>query len=213
MPTNPKNKVRFNLKNVHRAPLTFDAEGTPSFGSPVRMPGAVSLKLDPNGEQENFYADGGVYYVVNNNAGYTGELELALIPEDFRIAHMGEELDSDGVLIERSDAEMSPFALLFEFDGDQKHIRHVLYNCTASRPSTEGKTNEDKREVQTETLNLSAAPLPNGLVKAKTGDITSEDVYNGWYTAVHQPSTSGTNGDSTVESGTDGDNTQTGEGE
>lgn len=32
----------------------------------------------------------------------------------------------------------------------------MLYNCAASRPGIEGKTNEDTREVQTETLTIKA---------------------------------------------------------
>jgi len=178
------NKVRFNLKSVHFAPLTLSGS-TPNFGSPVPIPGAVSLKLTPNGEAEKFYADGGVYYVINNNGGYDGDLEIALIPDEFRVYALGEAKDDNNVLIESSDSELKPFALLFEFDGDQHHIRHVLYNCTASRPSMEGKTNTDKKEVQTETLSLNAAPLPDGRVKAKTGDDTSDAVYNNWYNVVY----------------------------
>ena len=105
--------------------------------------------------------------MINNNCGYDGDLELALIPESFRTDVLKETLDSKRVLIENSEVELAAFALLFEFDGDQKHIRHVLYNCSASRPGIEGKTNEDSKEVQTEKLSLKAVPLSNGMVKAK----------------------------------------------
>ena len=50
---------------------------------PVRLPGSVSLSIDANGENENFYADNSVYYVINNNSGYEGDLEVALITTDF----------------------------------------------------------------------------------------------------------------------------------
>lgn len=140
-----------------------------------------------NGEPENFYADGTAYYVINNNMGYDGDLELAMIPESFRKDALQEELDAKGVLIENASAELAAFALLFEFDGDQRHIRHVLYNCSASRPGIEGKTNEESREVQTETLTVKATPLADGMVKAKTGDSTDETVYKDWYKAVYMP--------------------------
>lgn len=181
------NKVKYNLKNTHYAVITTGEDGAVKFGTPVPMPGSVSLSLDANGEPENFYADGGVYYVINNNTGYEGDLELALIPESFRTDILKEELDEKGVLIENSEVELGTFALLFEFDGDQKHIRHVMYNCSASRPGIEGKTNEDKKEVQTEKLTINAVPLPNGMVKAKTGNITDATTYADWYKAVYMP--------------------------
>lgn len=183
------NKVKFNLKNAHYALLTLGEDGSPTYAAPVPMPGSVSISLDANGEPENFYADGVAYYVINNNMGYDGDLELAMIPESFRTDVLREELDSKGVLIENADAELAAFALLFEFDGDQKHIRHVLYNCSASRPGIEGKTNEDSKEVQTETLTVKATPLSNGVVKAKTGNTTDATVYANWYKAVYLPTT------------------------
>ncbi len=185
--TEKNNKVKYNLKNTHYALLTIGEDGTVSYAEPTPMPGAVSISLDANGEPENFYADGGAYYVINNNMGYDGDLELAMIPESFRTEALKEELDSKGVLIENADVELASFALLFEFDGDQKHIRHVLYNCAASRPGIEGKTNEDTRVVQTETLTIKAVPLANGLVKAKTGNTTDAAVYADWYKQVYMP--------------------------
>ncbi|GFI28747.1 hypothetical protein IMSAGC013_00124 [Lachnospiraceae bacterium] len=184
---NKKNKVKYNLKNTHYAMLNISEDGAVSYGTPVPMPGSVSISLDANGEPENFYADGTAYYVINNNMGYDGDLELAMIPESFRKDALREELDSRGVLIENASAELAAFALLFEFDGDQRHIRHVLYNCSASRPGIEGKTNEESREVQTETLTVKARPLASGYVKAKTGNKTSAETYEGWYKSVYLP--------------------------
>lgn len=181
------NKVKFGLKNCHYAKATFDEDGSVTYAKPVRIPGAVSLSMDANGEIEPFYADNIAYYVVNNNSGYEGDLEIALIPESFLTDIMHEELDGNGVLAENANVELEHFAFLFEFDGDQRHIRHVLYNCVASRPSIEGETNEDSKEVKTDTLNLQATPLANGYVKAKTGTNTTDDVYNKWYDAVYEP--------------------------
>ena len=189
------NKVKYNLKNAHYAMLQTSEEGVVSFGTPVALPGAVSISLDANGEPENFYADGTAYYVINNNMGYDGDLELAMIPEDFRVSALNETLDDNKVLIEDASSELNRFALLFEFDGDVKHIRHVLYNCSASRPGIEGKTNEESREVQTETLTIKATPLPSGVVKAKTGNETDNTVYADWYKAVYMPTITGVNTD------------------
>jgi phi13 family phage major tail protein len=182
-----KNKVRFGLKNCYYAKATFDEDGNVTYGKPVRLPGAVSIGLDPEGESENFYADDIVYVVLNNNAGYEGDLELALIPEEFLKDILHEEEDANGVLLENADNTFERFALLFEFTGDQKAIRHVFYCCSASRPSAEGDTKEDEKDVQTEELSIIASALTNGYVKAKTGENTSKAVYDAWYDEVYMP--------------------------
>lgn len=182
------NKVKYNLKNVHYAPLTASEDGAVSFGTPVQIPGAVSLSMSPEGDTTPFYADGIKYYVAIANSGYTGDLEIALVPDSFRKDIMGEKEDATSkVLMEYADVEPAAFALLFEFDSDKKSIRHVLYNCTAARPSIEGSTNTASKEVKTETLSLTAAALADGLVKAKTGDDTTQSIYTNWYKSVWQP--------------------------
>lgn len=182
-----KNKVKFNICNVHYAPITSAEDGTVTFAAPVAMPGAVSISMDPTGEPESFYADGIEYYTINNNQGYEGDLELAMIPEDFRVEILKEETDSNKVLVENANSATGNFALLFEFDGDVRKIRHVLYNCSASRPTIESKTNEENKEVQSETLTVKARPMADGYVKAKTGDSTTEAVYANWYKTVYKP--------------------------
>ena len=172
MPNKKKNKVKFNICNVHYAIVKLNTDGTATFEKPVPMPGAVSLSLDPNGEPKNFYADGYAYYTISNNMGYDGDIELALIPESFRRDVLKETIDSNGVLIENSNVETENFA---------------MYYCSASRPTIESQTNEDEIEVKTEKLTIKAAPLGNGLVKAKTGDDTNDEVYLNWYSEVYLP--------------------------
>ena len=185
------NKVKYNLKNVHAAKLTETvSEGvtTYTYATPQAIPGAVSISLDAEGDSSPFYADGIVYFRSTSNNGYSGDLEIALIPEWFRTEILQEIKDSNGVLVERSDiTESVYFALLFEFDGDVNAIRHVLYNCTASRPSIESETKEDTIEPGTETLSLTADPREDGLVKSRTGDDTSTNTYRNWYRSVYIP--------------------------
>ena len=185
------NKVKYNLKNVHAAKLTetvADGAVKYTYAAPQAIPGAVSISLDAEGDSSPFYADGIVYFRSVANNGYSGELEIALIPEWFRTDILQETLDSNGVLVEKSDhAESVKFALLFEFDGDVRAIRHVMYNCTASRPSIESETKEDTIEPGTEKLSLTADPREDGLVKSRTGDTTSAETYQNWYKSVYTP--------------------------
>ncbi len=182
------NKVKYNLKNVHAAKLTKEESGTFTYAKPQAIPGAVSISLEAEGDSSPFYADGIVYFRSTANNGYSGDLEIALIPEWFRTEILKEELDAKGVLVEKSDiTETEKFALLFEFDGDVRGIRHVLYNCSASRPSIESETKEDTIEPGTETLSLTADPREDGLVKSRTGDTTDDETYAGWYKNVYLP--------------------------
>ena len=185
------NKIKYNLKNVHAAKLTesvVDGAVKYTYAAPQAIPGAVSISLDAEGDSSPFYADGIVYFRSVANNGYSGELEIALIPEWFRTDILQETLDSNGVLVEKSDqAESVKFALLFEFDGDVRAIRHVMYNCTASLPSIESETKEDTIEPGTEKLSLTADPREDGLVKSRTGDTTSAETYQNWYKSVYTP--------------------------
>ena len=188
MPTNTPNKVKYGLKNAHYALLTIAEDGTVTYGKPIPSPGSVSLTMDAQGDTSTFYADNMAYFVTAANDGYSGTFEVALIPDQFRQDVLHETMDEAAqVLVENINNQTSPFALLFEFDGDKKAIRHVLYNCTCTRPSVSGGTTNNTKEPSTETMNLTASPLPNGNTKARTTVDTPAAQYAGWYDAVWQP--------------------------
>lgn len=184
------NKIKYGLKNVYAAVQTESA-GTYSYDTPVAIPGAVSMSLEAQGEDSPFYADDIVYFMTKGNNGYSGDLEIALIPEWFRKDILGEVLDTNGVLAEYADGtEAVKFALLFEFQGDDNNIRHVMYNCSASRPAVGSQTKSETVEPQTESLTITCTPRSDGLVKARTGDSVDSTTYTGWFSAVYVPTAS-----------------------
>ena len=91
-----ENKVKYNIKNVHAA-LQTESEETGSteytYETPQHIPGAVSISLDAEGEISTFWADGIAYYVTSANNGYSGDLEMALIPSWFREKILNETKD------------------------------------------------------------------------------------------------------------------------
>lgn len=184
------NKVEFGLNNVHYAPFTIE-DGEITYGTPIRIPGGVTLTLTPRGELTEFYADNMLYYSAAANDGYDGTLSIATIPEQFAIDALGEIKDEDdGVLTEVANAKQKQFALMFEFDGDKKATRHVLYSCSANRPTiTSGTTTNTKEPTPNELTFISSAREGDLKVKTKTTADTSEAIYNNWYQAVYEKAT------------------------
>lgn len=183
----PENKVRFNIKNVHYAVLTTTGD-SPAWSTPVHVPGAVSLSLDQQGEVTPFYADGINYYQTVGNNGYSGDLEMARFPDqmmqDIWMYTLGE---TDKVLVENVNVEPAAFALLFQIDGDADNEYYCLYNCRGTRPPIASTTNTDTKEPQTQASTISAAPLENGNVMARTTADTPTETKTGWFKSVFTP--------------------------
>jgi len=184
------NKVTYGLSNVYLALLTDEA--TPTYDTPVAIPGAVNLTMTPEGGQSTFYADNIAYHVVNTNNGYTGSLEAALIPDAVLEDILGWEVDENGVLQEVSDAVPTPFALLCQFQGDDANRRVTFYKCTASRPAVNAATTTETADPQTGTLDVTITPIlideymvVKGTLEYSAGVATE---YNAWFDAVLVPS-------------------------
>lgn len=163
------NKVKYGLSNVHVGTVTV-AEGVPTFSAPKAYPGAVSLSLDAQGEDSPFYADNIVYYTTTTNNGYSGDLEMAEIPDWFLEEYLGNVLSQEGMLIETSDSKPTQMYLMFQFEGDIKATKHILYNVLPGRPSIEGNTKEDSTNPSTSTIPITAMPIVTefgNIIKAK----------------------------------------------
>lgn len=181
-----ENKVEFGLRNCYYAVVTVDESGKITYGAPKKLPGVVSITFDKSGDLIRFKADDIDYYTNANNQGYEGTLTLARVPEDFRTEVLKEKKTEKGVLIENSDAQTANIALMFEFQGDVKATRHLLYYCSVNRPSV-GSTTKDSGDPNTTELAMVASPRPSdNLVKASTSAGVDEETYNSWYTKVYE---------------------------
>lgn len=183
-----KNKIRYGLEQVYIA--FASAEG---WDTPVPIPGAVNLTVNPEGGESPFYADNIKYYVSHTNNGYTGTLEAALIPDAVLQEMLGWEVDTNGMLVEVADGVAKEFALMGQYQGDAANGRFVYYRCTASRPANTHTTKTDAVTPGTQTLNITILPYTNEGKKIVKGvmelNATNKTAYDAFYTAVTLPAT------------------------
>ena len=182
-------KVLFGLRNVYYSIITEGDNNSITYDTPVALPGAVNLSLSPEGDENVFYADDSRYYVVSTNSGYSGDLEIAMITDAFAENVLGNELDSNKLMVESKDGKHKSIALMFEVQSDESARRYVFYNVSIGRVETNAATTEESTTVQTATLNITAAAAKDtGYVRAYTTDLTPDATYNAWFSSVQVPS-------------------------
>ena len=176
-------KVKFGLDNLYYAEK--QANTSQPYKTPVAIPGAVSISLEPQGDMVKFYADNGVYWQSTANNGYEGDIEVAKLPETFLTSVLGYTAGSNRVTAEFDNVEPKEFALLFEFSGDDNHTRYAFYNCVAQRPNIASSTTNETKEPLTETITISAVGGSDHIVKGACE--TGATAYTNWFTAVTKP--------------------------
>jgi len=76
--------------------------------------------------------------------------------------------------------------------GDVKAVRHVIYQCTASRPTVVSGTKTNSKEPRTVELAFRAKPTlfeEKLYVKNKTISSVTPTTYDNWYKSVFIPGT------------------------
>lgn len=186
-------KVRFGLSNVYYAPITTSGN-TESYGTPVKIPGAVSLSLSLEGsDPSTFWADNIAYYVqAGANGGYSGTLTMAIVPDTFKVAILGEVVDDNGMQVELADADQKSFALMYEVSGDADKKRYCFFNCTASRIAAGANTTSDSTDPDTQDLEFTAIGKDfefdketKSIVKGSADSAAT--AYSTWFTTVPTP--------------------------
>lgn len=199
------NRVNWGLAASAWGKITVDASGNDVYDTPHMFLGNRQVNFDPAGDLVNVFADGTVIYTGRQNSGYTGSLELTNLDEEFAKWVLSEAVDSKNVQYEEKEPEVHRFYLLWEWVQDAKNTRHIMYNITASRPSMSATTagDGDTKTAQYRTLNLTAIPRADGIVKASTRTDVDSTVYSNWFNAAYVPVGSSTQTVTFTVTGTD----------
>ena len=124
------NIVSFGLKNVVYSEI-FINNGEITYGPPTRLKGAQELTADINGSNTPVYGDDYMLHNFNAYVGHTIQLKMTELDWDFKFRILGYLAEPHDNWFEVANAEVKPFALGYEIDGDEKKRRIWYLFCTA----------------------------------------------------------------------------------
>ncbi|MBC1402142.1 phage tail protein [Listeria booriae] len=118
-----------------------------------RLKGLRKAKLDVSQEIENFYADDGVYEILDGGISDLGlELELADILSEAKSDLLGTPIE-DGMEIYNQDIQSPYVAVSFRTRmSNKKYVYFGLARGKFSIPSLDAQTKEDKLSAQTDSI-------------------------------------------------------------
>lgn len=176
-------KVLSGLDMFHIALLKKDTLDAIEFDVPERLLGAVNVNVQPNTESNPFYADNGVFTVLNSMGDIDVDLEVADLPFSVQEKIYGHRKEN-GVLIANKDDVTAELALGFRSKISTGGYR--FYWLLKGKPEllpTEHQTDEGNTTPQTAKVKMKFMPLQhNGdwKTQAESEDLKGAD----WFKQV-----------------------------
>ena len=183
-------KVNFNIKKLQFSKITAVSEaGVPTYGTPILLPGTVSLTFDNDQTSDPFYADGEAYFTPAGASSYTGTLENALFSKEVLKEIYNYVEDKNGNLLETTDAPFE-FGMQFACDSDDGDVYFTYYRVSSNKPGLNLQTSESSATINPQSVSLTASPvtLADGATKVVKGFATKEaSNYSTYFTAITLP--------------------------
>ena len=180
------NKVLFGVSNLHVGLYNVADDGTVTLGTPMHIPGTVNISLDAESEENKFYADNTTYYSSYSDNGFSGEIENALFPDNFKTQFMNYVALDNGGIAQIKGMQNKPVYIMFQSEGDTEARRGIFYNVALGQITREYATTEDSVEPGTATLPFTVSgDNKTGIVRASYAPASS--AYNTLFTAPPVP--------------------------
>ena len=141
------------------APIVTNGD-TPSFGTPVMLPGMVSSTIEVEQDTTSIYADNEVYCKVKGAKARTAEVAFRYISKEYA-QFLGFKENANGMLTDTGTfANHCFFFETVEEDcstGEETRTLHYLYNVKGAEPTKETNTDEEEVEALELTVEYEAS--------------------------------------------------------
>ncbi len=183
------------LDKLYYAPITEDANGSETYGTPVQLAKAISAELSVELNEAILYADDGRAESVKEFKSGTISLNVDGLGYANAAALLGCQVDENGVLISRGEDNPAYVAIGFRARKANGKYRYFwLYRVQFAIPGTSLATKGDSITFSTPTIegtifqrNKADGASKHPWKAEITEDGTNATTVNAWYTSVYEP--------------------------
>jgi phi13 family phage major tail protein len=152
--------LKIGISDLHYAIMTSDeADATPVYEAPVKIPGVVSVNINPNASIETLFADDGPY----DSAGTLGQIEVEIVTADLDLdtqaTLLGHTVTADGMLKRKADDVPPYIAIGFKSLKSNGKYRYTWLAKGKFVPS------EMNVETKGDTVNFQTASITGNFLK------------------------------------------------
>lgn len=185
------------LDKLYFAPITENATGEETYGTPVQLAKAISADLSVELAEATLYADDGAAEVIKEFKSGTLSLGIDDIGAEKAAILIGASVDSNGVLVSATEDGGSPVAIGFRAKkANGKYKYFWLYRVKFGVPATNLATKGDSISFNTPTIEGTVLsrnkpdasgkhPWKAEVTEGEPG--VSATVISNWYQSVYEP--------------------------
>lgn len=177
------------LKNLYYAALSSDTSSGATYGTPVKIAGAVSVDINPSVNFATLYGDDAPFAADSSMSEITVTIESCDLTLEDQAALLGHTVNSTTKQLEAKASDTAPYvALLFEAKKHNGNTRYVKLLKGKFAPTQE--TMQTKGESVTYTTpklegRFVAREYDGAWKRVADSDNTeSSTLISGWYSAV-----------------------------
>jgi len=183
------------LDKLYYAPITEDANGNETYGTPVKLAKAISAELSIELNEATLFADDGQAEAVKEFKSGTISLGVDDLGNENAAALVGARIDANGVLVSSGEDVSRYVAIGFRAKkANGKYKYFWLYRVLFGIPATSLATKGDSITFSTPTIEgtivqrnkVDASNKHLWKVEVTESD-TNTSIINSWYDSVYEP--------------------------